>query len=171
MKKLLDSGTGSRVHSGMVSSTCLQSGELARLTGVSPDTLRHYEKLGLLATSPRTKAGYRIFSYSAIERVQLVQRSLDLGFSLKELAMILRSHDNGGTPCKDVLKLAEDKVHSLEKQIEELRRKQIYMRRLVREWRNQIERTPKGSRARLLHSLAKSPINKHQNNLKRRQRP
>ena len=56
----------------------LRSGELARLTGVSADTLRHYERLGILPTSQRTDGGYRMFPASAVERVHLGQQIQDL---------------------------------------------------------------------------------------------
>ena len=148
----------------------MRSGELARLTGVSADTLRHYERLGLLPTAQRTSGGYRIFPASAVERVQLVQRALRLGFSLKELSEILRTRDNGGAPCHHVLNLTEEKLRSLGQQIQELQRTQDYMRELVRDWRKKLKRTPSGSKAMLLHSLVAKPRTKS-NNLKRRGRP
>ena len=154
-----------------MTSTPLRSGELARLTGVSADTLRHYEKLGIFPTSPRTESGYRLFPASAIERVQLVQRSLQLGFSLKELSEILRMHDSGGIPCHRVLDLTEQKLHSLGKQIRELRQTQSYMRKLVRRWRNEMKHTASGNKAGLLHSLVGRNKIKSANNLKRRRRP
>ena len=89
--KQLDSGTDSRVDTVLVNSNPLRSGELARLTGVSADTLRHYEKLGILPTSQRTNGGYRMFPPSSVERVRLAQRALQVGFSLSELWEILVS--------------------------------------------------------------------------------
>jgi DNA-binding transcriptional MerR regulator len=148
----------------------MRSGELARLTGVSADTVRHYERLGILPPSQRTSGGYRIFSASAVERVQLVQRALQLGFSLKELSKILRTRDNGGAPCHHVLNLAEHKLRSIGQQIQELQHTQDYMRELVRDWRKKLKRTSSGSKAMLLHSLIARPTTKS-NNLKRRDRP
>jgi len=156
------------------SSKSLRSGELARLTGVSPDTIRHYEKLGILPKSPRSGGGYRIYGSAAVERVQLTQRALQLGFSLTELSEILRLRDNGGIPCHRVLNLTEEKLRSLGQQIKELRRTQIYMRRLVRDWRKQLEQTPTGSKAMLLRSLAAKPklgTRSTTNNFKRRSKP
>jgi len=148
----------------------MRSGELARLTGVSADTLRHYERLGILPTSQRTSAGYRIFPAFAVERVQLAQRALQLGFSLKELSEILRTRDNGGAPCHHVLNLTEEKLRSVGQQIQELQRTQDYMRKLVRDWRRKLKRTPPSGQAMLLHSLVAKPRTKS-NNLKRRDRP
>jgi len=153
-----------------VSGNHLRSGELARLAGVSPDTLRHYERLGILPVSERTSGGYRLFPPSSIERVHLAQRALQLGFSLSEIAEILRTRDNGGVPCHRVLNLTEKKLQSLNQQIAELRRTQAYMRKLVRAWKGKLKQTPPGSRAMLLHSLEDTP-RKNSTNLKRRLRP
>ena len=165
--KQLDCRTGSRVHTVFVNSNHMRSGELARLTGVSPDTLRYYEKLGILPPSRRTNGGYRMFPPSSVERVRLAQRALQLGFSLSELSEILRSCDNGGVPCHRVLNLAEEKLRSISQQIGKLRQTQAYMRKLLREWRRKLKNTPPGSRALLLHSLMDRPRTKN-NNLKRR---
>ncbi len=157
MEKELDSGTGSKVHTDVVSANSLRSGELARLTGVSADTLRHYERLGILQTAQRTNAGYRMFPASAVERVELAQRALHLGFSLNELAEILRNRDNGGIPCHRVLKLTEEKLHLLAQRIEELQQTQKYMRQLVRDWRRKLKHIQPGSKAMLLQSLVDKP--------------
>jgi len=148
----------------------LRSGELARLTGVSADTLRHYEKLGILPTSQRTNTGYRMFTPSSVERVLLAQRALQLGFTLNELSEIFRTLDNGGVPCHRVLTLTEEKLRYLGQQIEELCRTQAYMRKLVQDWRTKLKHTPAGRKAMLLHSLVDRPKTKN-NKLKRRSQP
>lgn len=159
------------VHTDLVSTKALRSGELARLTGVSADTLRHYEPLGILPTSQRTSGGYRIFPPATVERVQLTQRALQLGFSLAELSEILQTRDNGGVPCHRVLSLTEEKLRLLGQQIDELRRTQAYMCQLVRDWRKRLAYTPPGNKAMLLHSLVDKPKAKSgKSNLKRRQR-
>jgi len=149
----------------------LRSGELARLTGVSADTLRHYERLGILPTSQRTNGGYRMFPASAVERVQLAQRALQLGFSLHELSEILRNRDSGGVPCHRVLNLTEEKLHLIGQRIQELQRTQSYMRTLLHDWRKKLKHTPPGTKALLLHSLVDKPKSKSgENNLRRRSR-
>jgi len=64
----------------------LRSGDLAKAAGVSPDTIRHYEKIGVLRQATRTESGYRLYPASAVERVLVVQRALRIGFTLAELA-------------------------------------------------------------------------------------
>jgi DNA-binding transcriptional MerR regulator len=108
--------------------TSLRSGDLARLTGLSSDTIRHYERLGILSESPRTASGYRMYGREAVDRVRLVQRALQLGFTLPELSEILRARDRGGVPCHRVFTMTEEKLRSLDQQIQELRRTQRYMR-------------------------------------------
>ena len=66
----------------------LRSGDVAHLVGVSPDTIRHYERIGILRKLPRADSGYRIYPTDAVERVRMVRRGLQLGFSLAELADI-----------------------------------------------------------------------------------
>jgi DNA-binding transcriptional MerR regulator len=115
-----------------------------------------------------------MYPREAVNRVLLVRRALQLGFNLKELADILRVRDRGGVPCHRVLSLTEAKLRSLVRQIQELRRTQRYMRQLVRQWRLKLSRTPPGTKAMLLHSLAGKPIphpESGSNNFKRRQRP
>lgn len=91
----------------------LRSGELARAAGVSTDTLRHYERMGVLPQAPRSRSAYRAYPPESLDRVKLVQHALRLGFTLAELAEILQARDRGGAPCKRVLGLLEDKLVSL----------------------------------------------------------
>src|SRR5947207_734408 len=84
----------------------LRSGELATACGVSPDTLRHYERIGVLPRPERGENNYRIYSASSIHRVLLIRRALAMGFTLGELATILAERDRGGTPCRKVRLLA-----------------------------------------------------------------
>jgi DNA-binding transcriptional MerR regulator len=131
----------------------LRSGQVEEMTGVSPDTIRYYERIGILPHPPRSSGGYRLYSADVIERVHLVQRALQLGFTLAELSEILRVRDKGGVPCRRVLNLAEEKLRSLERQIAELRQTHGYMRNLVRQWRDKLAQTEPGAKALLLHSL------------------
>jgi DNA-binding transcriptional MerR regulator len=131
----------------------LRSGELARVVGISADTLRHYERLGVLPEAPRTSSGYRVYPPDSPERVNMVRHALRLGFTLAELAEILRTRDRGGAPCKRVLEMLEGKLDSLEKHIAELQSTQKYIGQIVGDWRSKLGQTRPGGRADLLHSL------------------
>lgn len=132
----------------------LQCGELAHLTGVSPDTIRHYEHIGILRKAPRTSGGYRIYGRQGVDRVRLVQRAIELGFTLSELSEIIKVRNGGGVPCQPVLGLTEEKLRSLEQQISKLRSTQHYMKPLVKQWRAKLSQTEPGNKAMLLESLA-----------------
>ena len=71
----------------------LQSGTLAKAAGVSPDTIRYYERIGVLPRALRTGSGYRVFPASAVERVLVVRRALRIGFTLVELGEVLKARD------------------------------------------------------------------------------
>ena len=131
---------------------------LADACGVSPDTLRHYERLGLLPRTVRTSAGYRRFPPDSAERVRLIQRALTVGFSLRELAGVLERRERGEPPCRRVRALVGERLATLETRLSELTTLRDEMRRLLRDWDARLARTPPGQRARLLDVLAVRPI-------------
>jgi DNA-binding transcriptional MerR regulator len=133
----------------------LRSGELSRAAGVSTDTLRHYEQLGLLKKPSRTKGGYRVYHSEALDRVFLVRNALASGFTLQELSIILRVRDTGGVPCQQVAELAREKVSELGVQIAQLTRLRDSLRLSIREWDHRLKKTPRGERANLLESLSR----------------
>jgi DNA-binding transcriptional MerR regulator len=132
-------------------------GEAAALAGVSPDTVRHYERRGLLPAAPRTASGYRQYSRDSVKRIQLVQRALVIGFSLDELGQVLRERDRGGAPCRGVRMLVEQRLAALERQLEELASLRAELRSLIGEWDERLRGTPAGHRAHLLDTLAGRP--------------
>lgn len=131
----------------------LQCGELARLAGVSPDTLRHYERMGLLPTTPRSASGYRLFPLETLARVQLIRGALSAGFSLGELAEILQERERGGVPCRRVQKAATDKLAALEAQIRALKTLRRELRSILAAWKALLAKTPRNKQARLLEML------------------
>ena len=131
----------------------LQSGELARLCGVSTDTLRHYERIGVLPTPPRTDAGYRLYPPEAASRVLLVRRALGVGFTLEELVRVLRVRDRGGAPCRQVRSLAQSKLHEIEEKIAALSSLRDHLKTLLADWDRRLDGAPAGTRAGLLESI------------------
>ena len=130
---------------------------LARLTGVSPDTLRHYERKGVLPPPPRTTNGYRRYPQSAIARVQLVRRALVVGFTLDELAQVLREREAGGAPCRKVQALVASRFAALEARLAMLTGLRDELRDLLAEWQTRLERAPSGQQVRLLDGLLAKP--------------
>lgn len=134
-------------------SKTLHSGALAKATGVSPDTIRYYEKIGVLPRASRTKSGYRVYLVSAAERVLVVQRALRIGFTLAELAEVLKARDAGGAPCRRVYELAQEKLEGIEADIEALKGMQRYMKKVLSDWELRIQSTGHGQKSHLLYSL------------------
>jgi DNA-binding transcriptional MerR regulator len=134
-------------------STPLRSGALAKAAGVSPDTIRHYEKIGVLPRAARTESGYRVYPTSAVERVLVVRRALRIGFTLAELAEVLQARDAGGAPCRRVYQLAQGKLKGIEADIEALKRTQRYLKKVLSDWEQRIQHARPGQKSHLLHSL------------------
>lgn len=131
----------------------MKSGELAKLTGVSADTLHHYEKMGVLVPASRQDNGYRHYTPDAVQRVQLIQRALRLGFTLGELAPILKERDGGGAPCESVKRLAAAKLKEIDARLEELTQLRTQFSTMIEQWENKLAKTAKGAPARLLDQL------------------
>ena len=131
----------------------LRSAQLAALCVVSTDTLRHYERKGLLRAG-RSANGYREYPAQSKDRVRLVQHALSVGFTLDELARILTMREQGGTPCNEVRALAAAKLKALEEQLRGLSLLRNELRVMLQTWDAKLAGTKKGEQARLLDMLA-----------------
>jgi DNA-binding transcriptional MerR regulator len=127
--------------------------DVARATGVSTDTLRHYERKGLLANVGRTSAGYREYSAATVDRVLLIQRALVVGFTLDDLVKVLATRDRGGVPCQSVRDLVAGRLRDLDRHIQELIALRSELRELLTDWTGRLAKTPAGERAHLLEML------------------
>ena len=133
--------------------TGFRSGELAKAAGVSRDTLRHYERKGIVPKPRRSTNNYREYPQSALARVQVTRRALAVGFTLDELSRIFRKRDAGGIPCRQVRDLAVLKLSHVERVLTDLLALRDSLRLLVQDWDAAIAATAPGSRAGLLDSL------------------
>jgi DNA-binding transcriptional MerR regulator len=131
----------------------MRSGQLARRTGVSTDTLRHYERLGLLPLPQRTVGNYREYPPTSPQRVELIRRALTIGFSLADLKTVLAVRDKGGSPCRHVRDVLCAKIRDMSQQIRNLVSLRAEMNRLSREWDKRLRRAKHGQVAHLLESL------------------
>jgi DNA-binding transcriptional MerR regulator len=135
----------------------LRSGELARLSGVSADTLRHYERKGLLKPR-RAPNGYREYPRHAVERVRLIRAALAMGFKLDDLERVFKIRDAGGAPCRQVRELAAAKLDELETLIRNLTTMRDEMRRLITDWDRRLDQSHGAEPARLLETLNASGL-------------
>lgn len=98
----------------------LKIGEVAERGGVNLQTIRYYEREGLLPKPPRLTSGYRIFSADAVRRVRFIKRAQELGFSLTEIRELLAIRLDGKKNCSDVERLARAKVTEIDEKIRTL---------------------------------------------------
>jgi DNA-binding transcriptional MerR regulator len=131
----------------------MRSGQLAHLTGVSTDTLRHYERLGLLPLPQRTTGNYRAYPPTSQQRVELIQRALAIGFSLSELKTILAVRDGGGAPCRRARELLNSKIAQVDRQLKNLTSLRTELNRVSKDWDTRLRRTKPGQAAQLLESV------------------
>ena len=135
----------------------LYSGELARLSGVSADTVRFYERRNLLLPAARTSAGYRVFSPNSLARMRMIRAGLSIGFSVTELADIFSERNSEGAPCHRVRKLAAEKLAVLEERLRELQSWRRELRSTLAAWDRILAKTPRGKQARLLENFKTHP--------------
>jgi len=129
-------------------------GEAAARAGISADTIRYYERVGVLPKPPRSAAGYRCYSDAHVGRMVFVRNAARFGFPLKELAGFLRSRDKGQSPCRSVRAAGDRLLADLDRQIAELTAARTEMDRTLADWDRRLAASPAGTPARLLVSLA-----------------
>jgi DNA-binding transcriptional MerR regulator len=137
-----------------MSSGQLRIGPLAAQAGVSSDTVRHYERLGLLPAPRRAPNGYRQYPESTLQRLTVIRNAVRCGFSLRELAGFFRSRQQNSPPCRRVHAVATEKLAALDAEIRELQVLRKAMRQLLADWDHRLAETPAGHPARLLDTLS-----------------
>ena len=128
-------------------------GDAAAQSGVSADTIRYYERIGVLPKPPRSDGGYRRYTDAHVGRIIFVRNAARFGFPLKELAGFLKARDKGQPPCRSVRAAGGRLLQDMERQIAELIEARDQMRRTLADWDERLARTPPGTPARLLESL------------------
>jgi Hg(II)-responsive transcriptional regulator len=109
----------------------LTVGTLAKRAGVGAQTVRFYEREGLLAAALRTSSGYRVYGDDAVGRLRFIRRAQDLGFTLKEIRELLALQKTEGANCDDVRNAAAAKLDMIEAKIADLARMKTTLAGLV----------------------------------------
>lgn len=122
----LDSVLGYRVEN-----VGMRSNELATCAGVNVQTLRYYERRGLLMSPPRSSSGYRAYPTEAVAVVRFVKRAQDHGFTLEEIGVLLDLAEGGPDDCELARELAEARMVQLAERIADLQRMQQSLSQLV----------------------------------------
>jgi MerR family transcriptional regulator, copper efflux regulator len=99
-------------------------GTVARLAGVGVETVRFYERKGLIEGPPQHQSGYREYPPEVVKRIRFIRRAKEVGFSLKEIHSLLALRLEPGTTCSDVRRQAQAKIMEIEGRIADLSRMQ-----------------------------------------------
>ncbi len=105
--------------------------KLAERAGTSADTLRYYERIGLLPEPERSASGYRLYGDGAAERVQFIKRAQRFGLRLEEIGELLQVREQGLCPCGHTRRLLERRMTELDREMEMLARLRADISRMV----------------------------------------
>lgn len=108
----------------------------AREAGVSVETVRYYERRGLVPKPPRTPSGYRKYPPGAARRIRFILHAKELGFTLKEIGELLSLRVSPDTPCAEIKKRARAKIQDIEGRLDSLVRMKSTLERLERRCRS-----------------------------------
>ena len=106
-------------------------GRLSKRTGCNIETIRYYERIGLLPKPPRTEGGHRLYKNEHIKRLTFVRRSRELGFTLDEVKELLNLVDGGDYTCGEVLTLTAQHLNEVRQKIKDLRRLEKTLKTIV----------------------------------------
>jgi len=109
----------------------LNIGQVAKQTGVTVETIRFYEKQGLIATPQRSDAGYRQYPSETVKRVHFIQRAKEVGFTLKDIGELLALRREPGSSCTDIKLRTTQKIEDVDKKIQDLKRIREALARMV----------------------------------------
>lgn len=98
------------------------TGEVAKSAGVNPQTLRYYERRGILPTPERTSGGYRNYPDWTVNLVRFIKHAQELGYSLTDLEHLLRLADGGAASCAEARAITAARVADLDRRIADLHR-------------------------------------------------
>jgi len=110
----------------------LTSVQVARRGGVNLESIRFYEREGLLPKAPRGANGYRAFTEDDVRRVRFIKRAQELGFSLKEIGELLELRNDAGSACSRARTHANEKIAQIECKIRELRKIRLALLQLTK---------------------------------------
>lgn len=118
-RERLDSVPGYRPYPAGMSD--ITTGQLASRAGVNVESLRYYERTGLLDAPPRTASGYRRYPMDAVRRLRFIKRAQGLGFTLGEIKELLELQTHPESTCADIRRRAEGKIDDVNRRLRELK--------------------------------------------------
>lgn len=97
-------------------------GELAEKCKVNKETIRYYERLGLILEPSRTESGYRIYTEQTVDRLNFIKRIQELGFTLNEIDKLLGVVDRDEAKCRDMYDFTVYKIEDIQRKIQDLKK-------------------------------------------------
>lgn len=119
----------------------LKIGEVSRQTGIGIETLRFYEKSGLLDKPARTYSGYRMYSTDVLDRLIFIKQAQVLGFSLDEIRKLIDDARRGNSPCNEVREIVRTRLEELDRRMQEMARYRKELAETLEEW-DKVGRAP-----------------------------
>lgn len=108
--------------------------DLARQAEVTPDTVRHYVRIGLLSPEENPHNGYKIFDQDDIKKVQFVRQAKNLGFTLTEIGKILEQSTKGDSPCPQVREIIQRRIIENRTKLKAMNALQKRMESALKQW-------------------------------------
>jgi DNA-binding transcriptional MerR regulator len=146
----------------------LKIGEVARRAGVGIETLRFYERSGLLNRPARTEGGYRLYDSKALKALEFIKRAQSLGFTLEEIKRIMAESRAGQRPCAEVRETVRRRLAELDEQMAQIRRYRNALATTLKQWDE--KGFADGDFCGLIESAEIGAVKPERNNLKRRGR-
>jgi DNA-binding transcriptional MerR regulator len=144
----------------------LKIGEVARRAGIGVETLRFYERSGLLDRPARTEGGYRLYDAGALKTLEFIKRAQSLGFTLEEIKRIIAESRAGQRPCAEVRETVRRRLAELDEQMAQIRRYRNALAATLKQWDE--KGFADGDFCGLIENADLSAVKPERNNLKRR---
>lgn len=128
-------------------------GELSRATGTKVETIRYYERSGLLPAPSRTAGNYRAYSAAQLGRLSFIRRGRDLGFSLDEIKALLALSDKQDRPCSEVDAIARGHLRDVEAKLKDLQALRSELQQLIGQCQHGTI-----AECRIIEALAPHPV-------------
>jgi MerR family mercuric resistance operon transcriptional regulator len=109
----------------------LSIGDLSKRTGCNIETVRYYERVGLMPKPPRSAGGHRLYRADDLKRLSFIRRSRKLGFTLDEIRALLGMVDGGAVTCAEVKSLTMNHLGTVQRKIKDLRKMESALREMA----------------------------------------
>lgn len=106
-------------------------GKVAKRVGIGVETVRFYERKGLVKAPPRSPSGYRLYPDAAVDRLRFVLRAKELGFTLEQIGILLDLRVGADRACDEVRALASDRLADVEDKLEQLQQIARVLREVI----------------------------------------